>query len=860
MRAFGKTLGLLFASLALASCGGGGSGSAFTPPQSGTITLSATTTTLPVNVWGYTPTQYGNPTQAEVTITWRNADGSLVTGKDIAVSISPVNVAALSCLVDGDACKDGNVLFGSIPIKGINGQATIFVNATETAGTANFTVSAVDPSTGRTVSASLAFKVTSGVGPTPASVTLAPSPSAVYLPSSGGISVSSISATVRDGAGQLVPDPATGNGGFDNLLVEIVGDAGGAKLSSNSVSGPVSGTSVTSNTVHGVAIVSFQAADTTPQGPVHIRATADRADNNVSNGIQDPVTTNTSVVVSDGKLFSLVLTSPTTNDITVNPVSANVTSDSGASMPPDPDGSYSLAVSAVAVDRQGRPVAPGTVIEFGVIDSPMAGFPGNGAGAFLIAGLDGDPQESGTLFTAPGGHFRTAGGGAGPGDTLLVFGTAVEGNRDLESARTVQAINGETSLNVTQRFNPNDDTGATVNYGAKLPYVIGRATEGNIGASGRTDANGVARTTLNYPVSRLGKGALIWARGAGAPVNGVPRLVTTISRGGFAGVAPGRLVVNQTPLPGNTTVAVEVCLYDALDAPIQGAGIGFGFSNLGLGTGSIDNVATAGTLAAPTGAGGCTTGTLRTSGLGGGGGADAPTVTFTAGPRTPALPVPLAVDGDLLLQASPSSVSAGGGSVALLLTDASGNPIVGAQLAGTCTGGAGLGGLLGKTDANGRASATVTTGGIAPVCPGTDPNTGSCTFTTGIQGGPSVTVAVTGGFKSSTDPSCATDGGTPPPAQVPLNLVVVRGAAAPATVAVAVASSPSGLSCTMAAGQANNVCGPQNFQQGSPVVLNATLTPAGGATLSWSGDCTAIGPTSARVSMSGTMTCTVTVN
>src|SRR5690606_5544069 len=77
MKAFGKTLGLLLASLTLASCGGGGGdGGAFTEPQSGTFTLTATSTTLPVNVWGYQPIQYGNPTQAEVTIVWRAANGT----------------------------------------------------------------------------------------------------------------------------------------------------------------------------------------------------------------------------------------------------------------------------------------------------------------------------------------------------------------------------------------------------------------------------------------------------------------------------------------------------------------------------------------------------------------------------------------------------------------------------------------------------------------------------------------------------------------------------------------------------------------------------------------------------------------
>ena len=120
-----KTLGLLLASVALVSCGGsGGNGGGFSPPQSGSITLTATTQTLPLNTAGYDPGQRGAPTQSEVTITWRNPDGSLVVGHDVQASISPITVAALSCLASGSSgggsssgtCTSTSDLFGSIPI------------------------------------------------------------------------------------------------------------------------------------------------------------------------------------------------------------------------------------------------------------------------------------------------------------------------------------------------------------------------------------------------------------------------------------------------------------------------------------------------------------------------------------------------------------------------------------------------------------------------------------------------------------------------------------------------------------------------------------------------------------------------
>src|SRR5690606_12749049 len=99
------------------------------------------------------------------------------------------------------------------------------------------TASATDPATSRSISASLRFTVTSGVGPQPASVQLSPTRTNVYLPSSGGSSTTGISATVRDGGGQYVPDPMQGNTGVDNVLFELAGETGDARLSTNSASG-----------------------------------------------------------------------------------------------------------------------------------------------------------------------------------------------------------------------------------------------------------------------------------------------------------------------------------------------------------------------------------------------------------------------------------------------------------------------------------------------------------------------------------------------------------------------------------------------------------------------------------------------
>ncbi len=773
MKFFGKTLGLLLASLTIASCGGGGgNGGALSPPQSGSITLTATTTTLPLNTAGYDPGQRGAPTQAEVTIIWRNADGTLVNGHDIAVSISPITVAAISCLASGTsgggsgssgACATTSDLYGSVPITGINGQATVFVNSRLTAGTATLVVSATDPATSRTVTANLIFTVTSGVGPAPANVALVPTPNGIYLPSSGGTSASSIVATVTDGGGQLIPDPASGNNGVDNVTFEIVGNAGNAVLSSNSVSGPAQGTSVSSHTVHGVAAVSLQAGDQTPQGPVQIRATVDRADNNVSNGIQDPVSTTTSVIVSDGKLYSLEVTSPlfapALNALTINSVSGNATTDA-TSIPVDPDATISLVVTALGTDRQGNPVLPGTPIRFGSVDEPV-GAPGSDQdNQFLLSGFDGDPVEGATGFSAPTGAFRTAGGGAGPGDALLVFGKAVEGNDDLESAVTVASVNSQTSITASPAFNRNDTTGALVNAGPVLPYLIGRSEHGNITTQATTNEIGVAHATLNYTINTIGDAVAIWAQGDGIDtVTNGPRRVTDAGTLVYPGVAPASITAFPDPILGDQTQDVTVCVVDALGVALRGVQVGFSFT-LTAGTGSVDGTAGTGAFAHLTGTDGCSTGTVVTSGLpvtaaGGSSG----TLNLSAAGQTTTVDIVVQIAS---LQASPNSVTITcSGSVTKSVTvralAADGTPIAGAAIAATCTASGGSGATLtpnpasGTTDANGRAVFAITANGFVSD-DGTTFGSGSCVFASTADATRTATVNFAGSQSSFSPP------------------------------------------------------------------------------------------------------------
>ncbi len=661
------------------------------PAQTGNITIEATRTQLPVNLFGVGPF-LGSPYMSELTITARSASGQPISiprggSGGLGLTINPVTVAALSTLDDPETEDDPTTpviennefltLVGSTPV-GINsGRATAFVHSFNTTGTAVVTASIQDPETGRVLSTTQSIQIVSNAPPLPATVQLLPTFAGLYAQGSGGRTSGVFEAEVNDGIGQPVPNPVAGNTSFNNIRVEVIGDAStaaGERVNGVNAAGQnVSGASIALRTTAGGATFNFISGSRVGQST--IRVTADRADNNVDNGISDPVVAERTVVISDGKLFALQLTSPNVEAIEANRVASNEQGLIGGL-----DGTYSLTVSALATDRQGNPVIAGTPVEFGLIDAPLIGFPTQGSGVFSIAGNDGNPQENGSLFSAPGGAFQTAGGGAGPGDTLLVFGQAVQGNRDLESARTIAQVNSQTALSTVQRFNRNDDTGTSVDSGNVLPYIIGRAQHGNIIATGFTDENGVATVRVNYPVSRLGQSVAIWSRGSATTTTG-SKLVSDIATLVYPGIAELNIIANPGAIPGNTTANVTVCLRDAFDSPIQGAFVNFGFS-LASGTGTIGG-RNSGPLPSPTGSNGCVLVPVVTSGMTEDGDN---LLTFTLGDAEPA-EVEINVADDLILQAFPTAfIGDGSFTVNLRLIDGAGNGISGRAIAAQCSG------------------------------------------------------------------------------------------------------------------------------------------------------------------------------
>ncbi len=680
------------------------------------LRMTPTTTSLPANAFGVAPF-YGSPYIADVTIEWRRLDGSLVPdGSVVGVSVTPfvdaVNGYSTPDLGTTPLNEFEQILnTGSVTITG--GRATIFVHSAQRLSTFNVVITGTDPNTQEALSQVLTFNVVQGSPRLPASIALTRSGVNVYSSASGGNSNDRMVAVVRDGNGLEVPNPIAGGVAFNNVQIEIVGGAqGGERLLTVSASGATSvGSPVVTRTVQGVSNFSYQAG--TRLGTLQIRATSDRADNNVDNGISDPVSALVNLTVGDGRLFDLDITTPTNATITEIVFNDGVTLQS--------TGSYLFNISALATDRYGNPVIPGTEVRFGLIDGPFVD------GTFAIHGGDGDPQEGGTNFNAPTGAFKVAGGGAGPNDTVIVFGEESNGNRDLESARRIASVPSNTNLTVTQRFNHNDDTGTTVNNGPVLPYIIGRAQDANVSPSGFTDQNGVVFAQIAFPATKAGKLAAVYAQGNGDIVNGAPELVTDAELMRLSAIAPGVIVASPDPIAGNTTVDVEVCLLDANNQGIPGAQLTFSFDTL-FGVGTVDGIVNQGQLANLTGPDGCADAVVVTSGLPNDGGA---TLTFSLGEISDTINI--RVNNNFYLYAFPSITRGDGARLfTLRLVNSSGQRVPNVLIVVSCQADSPATLTVtqqpGLTNANGETTAIIDGNGF-DVPSDTGPE-GSCTFRT----------------------------------------------------------------------------------------------------------------------------------
>lgn len=829
------------------------------------LTLDAVSDSLPINTFNVSPF-LGSPYMSEVTVTVRDQNGQLVNREDgIQVSVNPVGSTGGFTTLDDGETEDVNEFtnrLGQGPVDVVAGKATVFMHSLNFSGETTMTITTQDATTGETVAVSQVFTIVSTVPRAPSDVSVSPALAPLYVQGSGGVTSAQFEVQVADGIGQPVPDPVAGSTSFNNVRLELVGDSLGARISGVNAAGlSVTGSDIVVRTTNGISGGALLSG--TQSGTVVLRATADRADNNVDNGISDPVSGQRSIAISDGVPFAVQITGPVINAVRINSVDPTVIAPS--TIPVAPDGTYSLTVSALVTDRNGNPALPGTIVQFGLVDDPVVGYPEFGAGFFPVSGIDGDPQEGGSNFSSLSADFADELFPVGPGDTLLTIGEEIPAIRDLEGARRVASVLTRTSLTVVEPFNLNDDGGTSINLGPVVPYVIGRAVDATIAASAPTNAIGVATTRLNYPISRLGKAVAVWARAQGAIVAGNQELATDVEFMAYPGVAPATLTASPQRIPGNATSAVTVCVEDLAQSPMPGLLVGFTMDGV---SGTVDGVANSGVLATRTGLNGCTVAQVATTGvLDGSDGS----ITFRAADASD--DVEVAAPDNVILQATPSSLRGDGtATITLRLLDGAGRPIADAQIDGDCE--ASGGGQLsfsqapGATNAQGVTTARVTSFGFN-FFGGEESPEGTCTFTSPGDGDEAEVVwrgidLCSGNFGGGTSPpppefDCPVEGEDPEDENNSVLTVAVT-AATGTQGAGSVTSAPAGITCSLAAGQPSSTC-TAAFETGSSISLTARNAP-GSSFVGFSGGCVLsgalnpAGPNVATVSLSGDQTCT----
>ena len=299
MRKLIGILGLASATL-LTACGGGG-GSSGNTNERYSITLRADRTSLPLNV-GHVGAGIGVNAPYTTTLYVHAKEGNdpIPGGEDIfACNVAGgLNTGALYYL-DGDdehEDDDGNPLaYRSITLGANAGGNSFHFHAGDQAGTATITCSVTDPRDSRVYSASVDITVGGGTGTARAASVYAIAQSN-YLGSQYNINDIpanvGINAVVMDDAVQNIADPSAAN-----VRVRILPNtaaATGARL----LLGGQSGQEVLATTHGGVALFSLSSGPT--RGTILLELTADRHDNNVTNGIQDPIVQWAAIPVVDG--------------------------------------------------------------------------------------------------------------------------------------------------------------------------------------------------------------------------------------------------------------------------------------------------------------------------------------------------------------------------------------------------------------------------------------------------------------------------------------------------------------------------------------------------------------------------------
>lgn len=287
---------MLALTVALSACGGGG-GSPGETQEHYSITLRADKAQLPINIANaqpglgayrpYTTSLYvearkGNtPIPGGEEIFGCNVAGGLDSGALYYLDGNPEHETEVDD-GNGGKVKVPNA-YRSITLGSNSGGNSFHFHAGDQAGTARITCSVRDPLDNQQKAASVEISVGGATGK-PASVRLAAQVQDVLgtrANPNGILSQMAIQAFVMDDANQ-----PTGSTSGSNVQVRILAGTDAAK-GARLVAGIQSGSVLQLPSIGGVALFSLLGG--TETGTIFLEMTADRADNNVSNGISDPM-------------------------------------------------------------------------------------------------------------------------------------------------------------------------------------------------------------------------------------------------------------------------------------------------------------------------------------------------------------------------------------------------------------------------------------------------------------------------------------------------------------------------------------------------------------------------------------------
>ena len=284
-------------SVALTACGGGG-GSAGETQEAYTITLRSEKTQLPLNIAGvqpgtgvyrpYTTTLYVDARKGGAPI----PGGENIFGCNLAAGLDSGALYYLDSKPEHEVeVDDGNggkikvpAAYRSITLGSNSGGNSFHFHSDDQAGTARIVCSVTDPRDKQQKSASVEISVGGATGQ-PASVRLEamiPGYLGIQKNENGLLTQMGIQAFVLDDLNQ--PAASVTGGNVQVRILSGTDAATGARL----VSGSQSGSVLQLPSVGGVATFSLLSGSKT--GRIFLELVTDRFDNNVSNGISDPIT------------------------------------------------------------------------------------------------------------------------------------------------------------------------------------------------------------------------------------------------------------------------------------------------------------------------------------------------------------------------------------------------------------------------------------------------------------------------------------------------------------------------------------------------------------------------------------------